>query len=86
MGAVVGDEDFKTEYCQKITNKWNQEMAIPSEIALTQPQSAYACFVSGYQHTSTSYAQANVFPENYSGDLRNALEPPSYQNVYNRRS
>ena len=47
LGALVGEEDFKREYCQKLTGKWVEEVKILSEIALTQPQSAYACFVLG---------------------------------------
>ena len=33
-----------------MVNQWSEELTLLSEIAITQPQSAYACFVGGYQH------------------------------------
>ena len=33
LGAVIGEEDFKREYCQKWTGKWVEEIKILSEIA-----------------------------------------------------
>ena len=64
-GAVIGDKDFKTEYCQKLTNKWIQEMAILSEIALTN--AATIC-LRAYMLRERQPTQADVFPENHFGD------------------
>lgn len=50
LGAVIGSDDYKSEYCNKMVNQWVQELSMLSRIAITQPQEAYTCYISGYQH------------------------------------
>ena len=65
LGAVIGSEDFKREYCQKLCNDWIDEITLLAEIAQTQPQSAYTCFTSGYQHKFSYYLRTIPGIENY---------------------
>ena len=55
LGAVIGCAEYKAEYCSKLVKRWVDEITILSEIALTQPQAAYCCFVAGYQHKFSYY-------------------------------
>lgn len=50
LGAVIGHLEFKEDYCRKLVQEWVNEIEILSNIATTQPQSAYAGYISGYQH------------------------------------
>jgi len=50
LEAVIGSVEFKEAYCKKLSEKWAEEINLLSDIATTQPQAAYACFTSGYQH------------------------------------
>ena len=53
LGAVIGSEEYKKEYCGKIVQKWMKELALLSEIAVIEPQAAYTCYISGYQSKYT---------------------------------
>ena len=53
LGAVIGNEEFKAIYCKKLVEKWTKEIKLQSEIALTEPQSVYTCYTSGYQSKFT---------------------------------
>ena len=50
LGAVIGSKSFRERYCKEMVERWRNELTTLSEIALTQPQAAYACYTSGYQH------------------------------------
>ena len=55
LGAVIGSEGYRESYCQGLVKKWSEELTLPSQIAVIQPQAAYACYVSGYQHKFTYF-------------------------------
>ena len=55
LGAVVGSEEYKKEYCEEKVNNWVKELTILCEIAETQPQSAYAAFTQGYRSKFTYF-------------------------------
>lgn len=55
LGAVIGSETFRKEYVEDIVAKWVKEITLISEIAVIEPQAAYTCYVSGYQHRFTYY-------------------------------
>ena len=50
LGAVIGSKSFRERYCKEVIERWSYELTTLSEIALTRPQAAYACYKSGYQH------------------------------------
>ena len=55
LGAVVGSEVFKERYLEEKVESWMNEITLLSDIAVTQPQAAYSCFTSGYQHKLTYF-------------------------------
>ena len=55
LGAVIGSEEYKEGYVRTIIEKWVNEITMLADIATTQPQAAYACFVQGYQHKLTYF-------------------------------
>ena len=55
LGAVIGSDDFKSEYVrEKITN-WTQEIIKLTEYSKTQPHAAYAIFCRGVLHKYTYF-------------------------------
>ena len=50
LSAVIGSNEYRKEYCNKIVRKWTNELKLLSEIALIHLQSACASYVSGFQH------------------------------------
>ena len=55
LGAVIGSEDFKSEYvCEKITN-WTQEVIKLTECSKAQPHAGYAIFCRGVLHKYTYF-------------------------------
>ena len=55
LGAVIGSQEFKAEYCQQLIKDWVQQLENLSEIAKIEPQSAYSAFISGFQGKLTFY-------------------------------
>ena len=50
LGAVIGSNEYKDRYCNNLVKEWSDELTLLTRIAVTQPQAAYTCYVSGYQH------------------------------------
>ena len=79
LGAVIGSTDFKKEYCEKLVDGWVTELNLMAEIAMTQPQAVYACYVSGYQHKFTYHLRTIPGIEEFLAPLeeciRNVLIP-----------
>ena len=55
LGAVLGSETFRKEYCDGIVNGWVNELTVLCQIAESQPQAAYAAFKFGYQSKFTYF-------------------------------
>ena len=54
LGAVIGSEEYKRGYVNEAVEEWVSEVSSLSQIATTQPQAAYTCYVAGYQHKLTT--------------------------------
>ena len=65
LGDVIGSEDFKKQHIEQMIKKWSDELTLLTEIAVTQPQAAYACFVSGYQHRFSYFIRTIPNMEDY---------------------
>ena len=48
LGAVIGSQEFKDQYCQEKVLGWKGELEALSEIARSQPHAAYTVFTKGY--------------------------------------
>ena len=49
LGAVIGSNKYREEYVKVLINDWNNQLALLSPIAESQPQTAYSAFVSGFK-------------------------------------
>ena len=47
--------EYKEEYLATKVDGWIEEIKILSEIAKSQPQAAYSCFITGFRHKVTYY-------------------------------
>ena len=55
LGAALGSHEYKEEYLATKFDGWIEEIKILSEIAKSQPQAAYSCFITGFRHKVTYY-------------------------------
>ncbi|XP_066914998.1 uncharacterized protein [Clytia hemisphaerica] len=65
LGAVIGSQEFKDSFIAEKVLTWVNEITLLSKIAISQPQSAYACFVGGYQHKLTYFLRTVPDIEKY---------------------
>lgn len=55
LGDVIESDTFKQRYIEENAETWIREISLLSDIAVTQSQSAFSCFTSGYQHKLTYF-------------------------------
>ena len=53
LGSFVGSDGGKAQYIQELIQTWVEQLDTLSIIARSEPQAAYAAFVSGFQHKLT---------------------------------
>ena len=53
LGVIIGTDEFKNSYIEKMIKDWIEEIQYLSEIAITYPQSSYSAFVHGLQNRYT---------------------------------
>ena len=55
LGGYIGTNNSRDKYAKRLVQDWIEQINNLSKIALTEPQAAYAAFVSGFQHKLTYY-------------------------------
>ena len=55
LGAVIGSIMYKEEYVREIVEEWKTSIKKLTNIAKTQPQAAYSCYVKGFMHKFTYF-------------------------------
>ena len=55
LGGFVGSKESRENYVKELVKKWCEQLMMLSKIAQSEPQAAYAAFVSGFQHKLTYY-------------------------------
>eukprot|EP00794_Sanderia_malayensis_P005131 gene5131-biopygen4184 len=55
LGAVIGSSIFKDDYVNEKIAEWIREIKLLSNIAKTEPQAAFNCFISGYKNKVTFF-------------------------------
>ena len=50
LGASIGSENFRSDYATEKVNHWCDEMKKLAEIAITEPQAAFAAYIHGEMH------------------------------------
>ena len=48
LGAVIGSDQFKEEYCDNLVQNWVAQLKVLCNIAETQPQAAYTAYTKGF--------------------------------------
>ena len=59
LGAGIGSQEFKDQYCREKVHAWKGELEALSEIARSQPHAAYAVFTKGYKSKFTYFHAYN---------------------------
>ena len=59
LDAALSTSQFRDKYVMEKTNKRVEELQVLSEIAKTEPQAAYTCFLSGYKNKLNYYMIKN---------------------------
>ena len=55
LGAVIGSQKYKGQYCSKKVDTWVTELTTLTEMAKTQPQAAFVAFTKGYRSKFTYF-------------------------------
>ena len=55
LGAVIGSITYKGEYMNEKINIWLPELQMLTNIAKSEPQAAFSCFIAGYKHKFTYF-------------------------------
>ena len=55
LGAVVGSQEFKDEYMNKLIDDWTNMIKMLSEYGQTQPHASYSAFILGVRHKMTYF-------------------------------
>ena len=74
MGAVIGSENFKRDYCEDKVNTWIKELSTLCEFAETQPQAAYAAYTIGYKSKFTFFLRTIENFDEYLYPIDNILD------------
>ena len=53
LGAVIGSQEYKDQYCNEKVQGWKREIELLAEIARSQPHAAYCAFTKGYKSKFT---------------------------------
>ena len=53
LGAVIGSNSYKEEYCNDIVSGWVKELETLCKISEVQPQAAYTVYTKGYKSKFT---------------------------------
>ena len=74
LGAVIGSQEFKDEYCQEKVRKWKRELEALSEIARSQPHAAYTVFTKGYKSKFTYFMRTIGSFEDYVDPIQEKID------------
>ena len=73
LGAALGSKGFKDTYCSKKVENWTNQMKVLTEIAKTQPQSAYVGFTKGFVSKFTYFLRTIEGFEEYTDMLQEVI-------------
>ena len=55
LGAVIGSEEYKKEYCDELVNNWVNQLNVVSDFATTQLHAAYIAYTKGFKSRFTYF-------------------------------
>ena len=74
LGAVIGSQEFKDQYCREKILRWKGELEALSEIARSQPHAAYTVFSKGYKSKFTYFMRTIESFEDYVDPIQEAID------------
>ena len=74
LGAVVGSQEFKDQYCREKVLRWKGELEALSEIARSQPHAAYTAFTKAYKSKFTYFMRTIESFEDYVDPIQEAID------------
>ena len=74
LGAIIGSENYKNEYCEEIVQNWISQLKVLCEIAETQPQAAYTAFTKGFRSKFTYFMRTIEDFEQYIIPVKDILQ------------
>ena len=74
LGAVIGFQEFKEQYCWEKDLGWKGELEALSEIAVSQPHAAYTVFTKGYKSKFTYFMRTIESFEDYVDPIQEAID------------
>ena len=74
LGAVIGSQDYKDQYCHEKVLGWKGEIETLSEIAKSQPHAAYVAFVKGYKSKFTYFMRTIESFEDYIDPIQEVID------------
>ena len=74
LGAVIGSQEFKDQYCREKILRWKGELEALSEIARSQPHAAYTVFSKGYKSKFTYFMRTIESLEDYVDPIQEAID------------
>ena len=74
LGAVIGSQEFKDQYCREKVFGWKGELEALSEIARSQPHAAYTVFTKGYKSKFTYFMRTIESFEDYVDPIQEAID------------
>ena len=70
LGAVIGSQEFKDQYCREKILRWKGELRALSETARSQPHAAYTVFSKGCKAKFTYFMRTIESFEDYFDPMR----------------
>ena len=73
LGAVIGSQEYKDQYCDEKVQGWEREIELLAEIARSQPHAAYCAFTKGYKSKFTYCTRTIESFEEYVDPIHEAI-------------
>ena len=86
LGAVIGSQEFKDQYCREKILRWKGELKALSEIARSQPHAAYTVFSNGYKSKFTYFMSTIESFEDYVDPIQEAIDDLLLPTLFGQRS
>ena len=74
LGAVIGSQEFKDQYCREKVLGWKGELEALSVIARSQPHAAYTVFTKGYKSKFAYFMRTIESFEDYVDPIQEAID------------
>ena len=74
LGAVIGSEEYKKEYCDELVNNWVNELNVLSDFATTQPHAAYIAYTKGFKSRFAYFLRTICDFDNFTEPIEDILK------------